>query len=96
MRKPTIDELLEKVGSIYELTMLAAKEATRIRLADRDAKEPLQKALERIADGKVRGQYLTPEEMDEYQRQERERRDSVATRDKLVIPPPSGTSPERN
>jgi len=88
MKKPTIDELLEQVGSIYELTMLAAREATRLRLKDRDEEQPLQKALERIAEGKVKGLYLTPDEMDEYERSERERREAVATRERLVIPPP--------
>ncbi len=89
MRKPTIDDLLEKVDSIYELTMLAAREAKRIRLKDKEAREPLQKALERIADGKVRGQYLTPQEMAEYEKNEKDRREALAMRDRLVIPPPS-------
>ncbi len=89
MRKPTIDELLEQVDSIYELTMLAAKEATRIRLKDRDTREPLQIALDRIAQGKVKGSFLTPDEMDEYEMKERERREAAAAmRDKLVVPPP--------
>ena len=87
MRKPTIDELLDQVGSIYELTMLAAREATRIRLKDRDAKEPLQKALERIADGKVKGKYLTAKELEVYQREEREKRDAAAIRDRMAAPP---------
>ena len=88
MRKPTIDELLDQVDSIYELTMLAAKEATRIRLKDRDIKEPLQLALERIAEGKVKGSFLSPDEMGEYQRKEQERREAAAIRDRMVIPPP--------
>jgi len=88
MRKPTIDELLEQVGSIYELTMLAAKEATRIRLKDRDIKEPLQIALERIAEGKVKGSFLSPDEMEEYKRGEQDRRDAAAVRDRMIVPPP--------
>ena len=67
MRKPTIDELLEQVGGIYELTMLAAKEARRIRLKDRDAVQPLQQALERIAQGKVKGRFLSLDELDDYE-----------------------------
>lgn len=78
MRTPTIDELLDRVGSIYELTMLAAREARRIRIKDRDVKEPLQLALERIADGKVKGQYLTPDEMEDYIEKENERREASA------------------
>lgn len=88
MRKPTIDELLEQVDSIYELTMLAAKEATRIRLKDREVKEPLQIALERIAKGKVRGSFLTAEELEEYERKEQERREAAALRERMIIPPP--------
>lgn len=96
MRKPTIDELLEQVGSIYELTMLAAKEATRIRLKDREAKQPLQRALERIAEGKVKGKYLSPDEMEEYEDQERERRETAAAaREKAIIPPPPPPPPEK-
>jgi len=87
MRKPTIDELLEQVGSVYELTMLAAREATRIRLKDRDAKEPLQQALERIAAGKVKGKYLNSKELEVYQREEREKRDAAAIRDRMSVPP---------
>jgi len=87
MRKPTIDELLNQVGSIYELTMLAAREATRIRLKDSEGEEPLQKALERIAEGKVRGKYLTADELEEYQRQEREKREAAVMRDRLSAPP---------
>jgi DNA-directed RNA polymerase omega subunit len=89
MRKPTIDELLEKCDSIYELTMLAAKEATRIRLNDRDATEPLQKALERIASGQVKGKYLSGREMDEYESKQRERREAAAAmRERTIIPLP--------
>ncbi len=88
MRKPTIDELLEQVDSLYELTMLAAREATRIRLKNRDVKEPLQLALERIAQGKVKGQYLSADEMDDYERKERENREAAAARDKMSFPPP--------
>lgn len=94
MRTPTIDELLEKVGSIYELTMLAAKEARRIRILDRDAKEPLQTALEHIADGKVKGEFLTNEEMEEFLEKESERTEAAhAMRDKILahstdVPPP--------
>lgn len=94
MRKPTIDELLEKVGSIYELTMLVAKEARRIRILDRDAKEPIQKALEHIADGKVKGEFLTSEEMEEFLRKEQETTEAAnAMRDKILahstdVPPP--------
>lgn len=87
MRKPTIDELLEHCDSIYELTILAAKEATRIRLNDRDAVEPLQDALERIATGRVKGKYLTDEEMEEYDARQRERRDAAAAmRERTIIP----------
>ncbi len=90
MRKPTIDELLENVDSVYELTILAAKEATRIRLKDRDAKEPLQHALERIADGDVKGKYLSQEEMVDYEAKERERREAAAAmRERAIIPVPS-------
>jgi DNA-directed RNA polymerase omega subunit len=78
MRKPTIDELLDQVDSIYELTMLAAKEARRIRLKDRDIKQPLQVALERIADGKVKGRFLNQKEMDEYESSERQKREAAA------------------
>jgi DNA-directed RNA polymerase omega subunit len=95
MRKPTIDDLLKQVDSIYELTMLAAREAKRIRLKDKDAKEPLQKALERIAEGKVRGQYLSPKEMAEYEKNEKERRETAAMRDRHVIPPSSGRGDKR-
>lgn len=90
MRKPTIDELLEQVDSIYELTMLAAKEATRIRLKDREIREPLQLALDRIAKGKVKGSFLTAEELEEYELKEHERREAAAMRDRMVIPPPPG------
>ena len=78
MRSPTIDELLAKVGSIYELTMLAAKEARRIRIKNKDVKEPLQIALERIAQGKVKGQYLTAQELEDYKRKENERHEAAA------------------
>jgi DNA-directed RNA polymerase omega subunit len=89
MRKPTIDELLDQVDSIYELAMLAAKEARRIRLKDRDAKEPLQKALERIAEGKVKGRFLNQREMDEYENDERQRRESAqAMREKNYVQAP--------
>jgi len=89
MRKPTIDELLDQVGSIYELTMLAAKEATRLRLRDRETEQPLQNALDRIAEGKVKGKYLGPEEMEEYEEKERERREAAAAmRERTIIPPP--------
>lgn len=87
MRTPTIDELLDQVGSIYELTMLAAREARRIRTKDRDAKEPLQEALERIAAGKVKGTYLTHEEMEKYLEKENEQREAaVAAREKMLSP----------
>ena len=88
MRKPTIDELLNQVDSIFELTMLAAKEATRIRLKDREIKQPLQLALDRIAEGKVRGSFLDPDGLEEYNRNEQERREAAAIRDRMVIPPP--------
>ena len=89
MRKPTIDELLEQVDSIYELAMLAAKEARRLRLKDRDAVEPLQKALERIAQGKVKGRFLSHEEMESYEIDERQKRDAAqAMREKTFAPPP--------
>jgi DNA-directed RNA polymerase omega subunit len=78
MRTPTIDELLDKVGSIYELAMLAAREARRISIKDRDEKEPLQRALERIAEGKVRGQYLAPDQMEKYLEKESERREAAS------------------
>jgi DNA-directed RNA polymerase omega subunit len=85
MRKPTIDELYAQVGSLYELTMLAAREATRIRLKDPEAKEPLQQALERIAEGKVKGRYLSPKELEEYERKETMRRDaSRASRERVT------------
>ena len=90
MRKPTIDELMEKVDSIYELAMLAAREATRIRLKDRDAVQPLQQALEGIASGKVKGKYLTSSEMVEYERQEHDKREAAAMRDRMPVPPPAG------
>jgi DNA-directed RNA polymerase omega subunit len=88
MRKPTIDELLDRVDSIYELTMLAAKEATKIRLNNRDADQPLQNALERIAEGKVKGRYLSPGEMDKYEMKEREKRDAQSAARERIIPPP--------
>lgn len=91
MRKPTIDELLEKVDSIFELTMLAAKEATRIKLKDREEKEPLQRALERIAEGKVTGHYLEEDEIEEYEAKQRERKEIAAQlreRTFSPIPPP--------
>jgi DNA-directed RNA polymerase omega subunit len=95
MRKPTIDELLDQVGSIYELTMLAAKEARRIRIKDHDAKQPLQQALERIAQGKVKGRFLSQDEMDDYEVQERQRREAAQImRDKTMIQPP-GSELER-
>ena len=90
MRKPTIDELMEKVDSIYELAMLAAREATRLRLKDRDTEQPLQLALERIAEGKVTGKYLTSAEMDVYERQERDKRDAQSMRERNPLPPNSG------
>jgi DNA-directed RNA polymerase omega subunit len=89
MRKPTIDELLKQVDSIYELTMLAAKEARRLRLKDRDVKEPLQKALERIAQGKVKGRFLSQKEMEEYEVDERQKREAAqAMREKTFVQPP--------
>jgi len=89
MRNPTIDELLDRVGSIYELTMLAAKEATRIRMKDRDTEEPLQKALERISDGKVRGKFLSNDEMRSFEREEKDRKEVQSSiREKNVLPPP--------
>jgi DNA-directed RNA polymerase omega subunit len=94
MRKPTIDELLDQVGSIYELTMLAAKEARRIRLKDRDAVQPLQQALERIAQGKVKGRFLSQDEMADYEVQERQKREAAQLmRDKTMIQPP-GSGPD--
>lgn len=92
MRKPTIDELLKNVDNIYELTMLAAKEATRLRIKDRDTPEALQKALERIAEGKVRGQYLTEDEMEEYEHSEREKKeteDALRQKSQMLPPPPT-------
>jgi len=90
MRKPTIDELLDRVGSIYELTMLAAKEAKRIRQKDRETREPLQQALERISTGKVEGRYLSPKELEEFEEKERERREAAqAIRDKMALKPPT-------
>ena len=97
MRKPTIDELLEHVDSIYELTTLAAKEATRLRVKDRETPEALQKALERIAEGKVKGEFLTAEELEEYEEQERLRRDTeAALRQKSQLMPPPPIVPGRN
>jgi len=94
MRKPTIDELLEQVGSIYELTMLAAKEATRLRVKDRETPEALQKALERIAEGKVKGEFLSAKEMVKYEEKERTRRDSeTAMRQKSQLLPPPPVPP---
>jgi DNA-directed RNA polymerase omega subunit len=92
MRKPTIDELLEQVDSVYELAILAAKEAKRIRLKDRDTIQPLQKALERIAEGKVKGRFLNDKEMDAYESSERQKREAAqAMREKSYsqtpIPP---------
>ncbi len=87
MRKPTIDELLKHCNSVYELTILAAKEATRIRLNDSEAVEPLQNALERIATGRVKGKYLTDDEMEEYDARQRERREAAAAmRERTIIP----------
>jgi DNA-directed RNA polymerase omega subunit len=89
MRKPTIDELLKNVDSIYELTMLAAKEARRIRMKDHDAKQPLQRALERIADGKVKGRFLSHEEMEKYEIDEHQKREAAqAMRERSFVPPP--------
>mgnify|MGYP005622553401 CR=1 FL=1 len=69
--------------------MLAAKEATRIRLSDREAAQPLQEALERIADGKVKGKYLTDREMIEYDDKQRELREvAAARRERTIIPLP--------
>jgi DNA-directed RNA polymerase omega subunit len=89
MRKPTIDELLEQVDSVYELAILAAKEAKRIRLKDRDTVQPLQKALERIAEGKVKGRFLNDKEMDAYENSERQKREAAqAMREKTYTQTP--------
>jgi DNA-directed RNA polymerase omega subunit len=96
MRKPTIDELLNQVDSIYELTMLAAKEARRIRLNNRDAKEPLQSALERIAEGKVKGKFLSADELCDYESDERQRREAAAAmREKNFVQVPIPPLEER-
>ena len=65
MRKPTIDELLNKERSIYTLTMLAARRARQMKILDRETKVPLQKALDEIADGKVDAKFLDHEVDDE-------------------------------
>jgi DNA-directed RNA polymerase omega subunit len=90
MRKPTIDELLEQVDSIYELTMLAAKEATRLRIKDRETPEALQKALERISEGKVKGEFLSRKDLDKYEEEERMRRETeaIARQKSQLMPPP--------
>jgi DNA-directed RNA polymerase omega subunit len=93
MRKPTIDELLDQVGGIYELTMLAAREARRIRLKDKEAIQPLQTALDRIAQGKVKGKFLSEEELARYDAEERSKRElAQVLREKqfshVVTPPP--------
>jgi len=53
MDKPSIDDLLNKVPSIYELAMMAAKRAVEIKRKDRASVQPLQKALEEISKGEV-------------------------------------------
>jgi len=65
MRKPTIDELLAQEGSIFTLTMLAAKRARQLKILDGDAKLPLQEALEEVATGKLRARFLDSEVDDE-------------------------------
>ena len=65
MRKPTIDELLDHEGSIYTLTMLAAKRARQMKILDRETKVPLQKALDEIAHGCVDAKFLEDEVDDE-------------------------------
>lgn len=65
MRKPTIDELLDHEGSIYTLTMLAAKRARQMKILDKEVKVPLQKALDEIANGKVDAIFLKDEVDDE-------------------------------
>lgn len=65
MRKPTIDELLAHEGSIYTLTMLAAKRARQLKILDRDVKLPLQTALDEIAKGKVYARFAENEVDDE-------------------------------
>ncbi len=65
MRKPTIDELLDHEGSIYTLTMLAAKRARQMKILDREIEVPLQKALDEIAVGKVDAIFLEEEVSDE-------------------------------
>lgn len=65
MRKPTIDKLLEQEGSIYTLTMLAAKRARQLKILDRDAKLPLQAALDEVARGQVHATFLEGEVDDE-------------------------------
>ena len=65
MRKPTIDELLDHEGSIYTLTMLAAKRARQMKILDKETEVPLQKALDEIAQGKVDAKFLREEVSDE-------------------------------
>jgi DNA-directed RNA polymerase omega subunit len=65
MRKPTIDELLKNEGSLYTLTMLAAKRARQIKIVDKERKGPLQMALEEIAHGSVHAKFLKGEVDDE-------------------------------
>ena len=65
MRKPTIDELLDHEGSIYTLTMLAAKRARQMKILDKETEVPLQKALDEIAAGKVDAIFLEEEVSDE-------------------------------
>ncbi len=65
MRKPTIDDLLRNEGSIYTLTVLAAKRARQIKILEREKKEPLQTALEEIAAGKVKAHFDKMEVDDE-------------------------------
>lgn len=65
MRKPTIDELLDREESIYTLAMLAAKRARQMKILDKEIKVPLQKALEEIASGRVNAKFLKEEVDDE-------------------------------
>jgi DNA-directed RNA polymerase omega subunit len=53
MDRPSIDDLLNKVPSIYELAMMAARRAVEIKRKDRTTVQPLQKALEEISKGEV-------------------------------------------
>lgn len=53
MNKPAIDDLLANIPSYYEMTVASALRARQIKEVNKEHPQPLQTALEEVAEGKI-------------------------------------------